>query len=117
MYKIEKLGLFNLGRVFVFSTGKYLIVTNVNRLTEKNTEKIVKELVRMKISKPYILELNMKNLQSELKKLGSLHDYVNIDFEKITNEDDIKDIRHYISLKSDNFGGGYEKNEVKIILL
>lgn len=120
MYKIEKLGKIEMGKCYVYSIGRKMIVTNVSRSSVSNTRKILSELARMKVLKNFddnFLEKNLDMLHRELKNKGSLHKFVTIEFEKITNENDNTEVRHYSSLKSDNFGGGYDMNEIRIVMI
>lgn len=116
MYKIETISKSEVGRKYVFTIGKYLLITDIDRMSKNNTIKILKELQRMKIIKKSDDDIskNINIYHEEIKRISSISENISLEYKKITNSDG-GDIFHRVSINTNNFGGTYDMNEIRIL--
>lgn len=116
MYKIETISKSEVGRKYVFSIGKYLLITDIDRMSKGNTMKILKELQRMKIIKKSDDDIskNIDIYHQEIKRISSTSENISLEYKKIINSD-TGDIFHRASINTNNFGGTYDMNEFRIL--
>lgn len=116
MFKIETISKSEVGRKYIFSIGRYLLITDIDRMSKNNTMKILKELQRMKIIKKSDDDIskNIDVYHEEIKRISSISENISLEYKKIINSDG-GDMFHRVSINTNNFGGTYDMNEVRIL--